>query len=221
MTYFKLSTLAVTAVLFTVTACTDISKVTGDPKTRTNEGVGIGAATGALFGLLAGTSPKTKRNAAIAGAVIGGVAGGAIGAQLDTQAAELEAELGDGRIQIINTGSELIVRMPQDILFAVDSTVLQNTLRSDLGILARNILRYPGSTIEVLGHTDSTGTAAYNRDLSSRRANAVAAVLISNGVSGASIRTVGMGEDSPIASNLNASGRTQNRRVEIVIRPAG
>ncbi len=220
MTKSKLSILAVTAILFTVTACTDVNKITGNSKTRTNEGIGVGAATGALFGFLAGKTPKTKRNAALAGAVIGGAAGGAIGAQLDKQAAELQAELGDGRIQIINTGSELIVRMPQDILFAVDSTVLQNTLRGDLGVLARNILRYPGSTVEVYGHTDNTGTAAYNQDLSSRRANAVSAVLTSNGVPGHSVRSIGRGEESPIASNLTSAGRAQNRRVEIIIRPA-
>jgi len=219
MTFLKNSTLAITVSIFAVTACTDIDTFTGDPKTRTNEGLGVGAITGALFGALTGDNPKERRKRAIVGGILGAAAGGLIGSQLDKQAAELQAAIGDDRIQIINTGSELIVIMPQDILFAIDSTVVRNTLRADLGALADNLQRYPGSTVDVFGHTDNTGTAAYNLDLSSRRASAVAAILIANGVTSARLRTIGMGEDDPITSNLTAAGRAENRRVEIVIRP--
>ena len=71
----------------------------------------------------------------------------------------------------------------------------------------------------MIGHTDNTGAAAYNQNLSARRANAVGNVLINNGVSAGRIVTIGRGEDQPIASNQNAQGRALNRRVEIVIRP--
>ncbi|MGR3291257.1 MAG: OmpA family protein [Paracoccaceae bacterium] len=219
MTFIKLPALAMMAGVLAVTACTDINIPTGAANTRTNEGIGVGAATGALIGILRGDTAKERRKGAIVGAILGGAVGGAIGSNLDKQAAELQASLGDDRIQIINTGSELIVRMPQDILFAFDSTVLRNTLRGDLAALADHLQRYPGSSVDVVGHTDNTGSAAYNRDLSARRANAVAAVLIANGVSGARIRSIGMGEDQPLASNLTVSGRAQNRRVEIIIRP--
>ncbi len=218
MKILRTSSLA-TAALLAVTACTDINTNTGDSRTRTNEGIGIGAATGALFGIIAGDSAKERRNAAIAGAIIGGAVGGAVGSNLDKQAADLQSSISNNRVQIINNGDHLIVRMPQDILFPIDSSILQNTLRQDIVALANNLQRFPGSRVDVIGHTDNTGTAAYNRDLSSRRASAVAAVLIANGVAGGRIRTIGRGEDSPIASNLNASGRAQNRRVEIVIRP--
>ena len=219
MTFLKNSALAVSVSLFAVTACTDINTVTGDPGTRTKEGIGAGALSGILFGLVTGDNPKERRTRAIVGGIVGAAVGGAIGAQLDKQAAELQAAIGDDRVQIINTGSELIVIMPQDILFAFDSTVVRNTLRRDLGALADNLQRFPGSTVDVFGHTDNTGTAAYNQDLSARRASAVAAILIANGVSSFRLRTIGMGEDDPITSNLTAAGRTQNRRVEIVIRP--
>jgi outer membrane protein OmpA-like peptidoglycan-associated protein len=122
-------------------------------------------------------------------------------------------------VQIVNTGRELIVTMPQDILFDVDSTFVQPSLRSDLRALATNLQQYPNSSVAVIGHTDNTGTAAYNQDLSSRRANAVANILIDAGVSAGRVRAIGRGEDEPIASNLSAAGRQQNRRVEIVIRP--
>ena len=219
MTFLKNSTLAITVSLFAVSACTDINTFTGDSKTRANEGVGVGALGGALLGMLTGDNPKERRRRAIVGGVLGAAAGGVIGAQLDKQAAELQAAIGNDRVQIINTGTELIVIMPQDILFAIDSTVVRTALRRDLGALADNLQRFPGSTVDVVGHTDNTGTAAYNLDLSARRASAVAAVLIASGVSSARLRTIGMGEDAPIASNLTAAGRSENRRVEIVIRP--
>lgn len=219
MTIFKRTTLAAVAGLLAVTACTDINTNTGDPNTRTNEGIGIGAATGALLGILRGDNARERRQGAIAGAILGGTVGGIAGSSLDKQAADLQASISDDRIQIINNGDHLLVLMPQDILFAVDSTVLNNSLKGDLVALAGNLRQYPGSTVDVIGHTDGTGPASHNLDLSTRRANAVAAVLIGAGVSGARIRTIGRGESQPVASNLTAAGRAQNRRVEVIIRP--
>jgi outer membrane protein OmpA-like peptidoglycan-associated protein len=141
-----------------------------------------------------------------------------IGAVLDRQAAELRRDLGP-ETTIRNTGQELILTMPQDILFAVDSATLRPDLRADLQVIAANLRRNPDSMIRVVGHTDSTGALAYNQRLSERRAESVAAVLIENGVSGRRIITQGMGPNDPVASNATASGRAQNRRVEIVIRP--
>ena len=73
--------------------------------------------------------------------------------------------------------------------------------------------------MQVVGHTDNTGSAAHNQALSERRANAVADVLMNGGVAFSRIQTYGRGEDQPLASNLTAEGRAQNRRVEIVILP--
>ena len=221
MTYLKSTALAGLAGFFVLTACTDINTATNDPNQRTKEGVAVGAVTGALAGILSGDNSRERNRNAIFGAVIGGGVGAAIGSNLDKQAAELQNAIGDQRIQIINTGNELIVRMPQDILFAVDSTTIGNALRSDLRALADNLQRYPGSTVIVNGHTDSTGSASHNLTLSQGRADAVAAVLIANGVSSGRIRPIGRGEDEPIATNQTAGGRAQNRRVDIVIRPNG
>jgi outer membrane protein OmpA-like peptidoglycan-associated protein len=104
-------------------------------------------------------------------------------------------------------------------LFATDSAAVRPDLRSDLNAVAASLLRYPNSTIQVVGHTDNTGTAAYNQDLSQRRAVSVASILRESGVPGGRIAAVGRGEDQPIASNLTPEGRAQNRRVEIIIRP--
>ncbi len=179
-----------------------------------------GAITGALIGgAIGGTRDRGSRlgNAAI-GAGLGAVIGGTIGAQLDRQAAELRGSVGSN-VQVINTGSELRVVMPQDILFATDSAALRPDLRNDLVAVARSLLNYPNTVVEVIGHTDNTGTAAYNYDLSQRRAGAVAAELRANGVPGARIRAFGRGFDQPVASNATPEGRAQNRRVEIIIRP--
>ncbi|WP_102109501.1 OmpA family protein, partial [Oceaniglobus roseus] len=158
------------------------------------------------------------RNAAV-GAAIGAAGGAVVGNILDKQAQELRGDFSNGAIDVVNTGNELIVRMPQDILFATDSAAVSPGLQGDLRVLASNLNRYPNSIVEVQGHTDSDGAAAYNLDLSQRRAQSVSSILIANGVSSGRVRAVGYGEDRPVASNLTAAGKAQNRRVDIVIRP--
>jgi len=125
----------------------------------------------------------------------------------------------DEDVRIVNTGDRLILTMPQDILFDVDSATVRSVLRDDLFKVADSLRRYPDTTVQVVGHTDSDGAASYNQRLSERRANAVADVLLDGGVRGGRIRAFGEGEDQPVASNLTPEGKRQNRRVEIVILP--
>ncbi len=191
----------------------------GGERQRTAQGAAAGAALGAVLGGTRKSGNDRIRNAA-GGAVIGGLVGAAVGSVLDKQAAELRGSL-DSDIGVINTGNELVVRMPQDILFATDSATVQAGLRADLFSLADNLQRYPNSTVTVVGHTDNTGSAAYNQDLSERRASAVASVLIGAGVSAGRIRTIGAGENQPISTNGTAEGRALNRRVDITITPTG
>ena len=188
----------------------------GDPNQRTKNGAIVGAAVGGLLG--ANSTDDNKLERGIIGAAIGGAVGGAIGNELDKQAGELRRDL-DSDIAVVNTGSELRVTMPQDLLFATDSASLRGDLVSDIRVLAANLGDYPNSTVFVVGHTDSTGDPGYNQNLSERRAAAVASVLRSEGVSSARLRTQGAGEAQPVASNNTAAGRAQNRRVEIIIRP--
>lgn len=189
--------------------------------TEDNRRQNTGAAAGAILGGALGASSKggDKLLKTVVGAGIGAAIGGAIGSSLDAQAAELRNSIGNDRVSITNTGSELIVNLPQDILFATDSATLRGDLTQDLQAVARSLLNYPNTTVQVLGHTDNTGSAAYNQNLSQRRAQSVASVLQANGVPGGRIMAIGRGEDQPVASNLSEAGRAQNRRVEIVIRP--
>jgi outer membrane protein OmpA-like peptidoglycan-associated protein len=96
---------------------------------------------------------------------------------------------------------------------------LTGALRNDLSTLASSINSYPDTTVNVIGHADNTGGAAFNQDLSTRRAQSVSSVLVQSGVSSNRVRAIGRGEDAPIASNLTPEGRAQNRRVEITITP--
>ncbi len=184
---------------------------------RTQTGALTGAGVGALIGATTARSGDRVPAAAV-GAAAGALGGGIIGQVLDRQAAELRRDLGPGT-DVRNTGQEIVVTMPQDILFAVDSAALRPDLRADLQIIAANLRRNPDSIIRVVGHTDSTGSLDYNLRLSERRADAVAAELIQNGVPGSRVVTQGMGPQQPVASNATAAGRAQNRRVEIIIRP--
>ncbi|WP_420568741.1 OmpA family protein [Thalassovita sp.] len=202
-----------TALLLT-TACTTPAHLSGtDPNKNAKEGAVLGGILGAFSGALIA---KDKKKGMLLGGVAGAAAGGAIGSSLDKQEAELRDSL-DGRVRIINEGDRLVVTLPQDILFATDSTYVQSVLRDDLQSVAESLNRYPDTTVQVIGHTDNTGSAAYNQDLSRGRAAAVADILIGNGVSAGRVQTIGRGEDDPVASNLSAEGRAQNRRVEIVI----
>lgn len=185
---------------------------------RTQQGAVAGAIAGGVLGAATGSGNRMPE--ALIGAGVGALAGGVIGASLDRQAAELRAQLGNN-IDVRNTGDEIVVTMAQDILFATDSATLRPDLRSDLRAISTNLQRYPESAIIVTGHTDSTGAMSYNQNLSERRADSVAAVLIESGVSPRRVVARGAGQTQPVASNDTAAGRAQNRRVEIVIRPTG
>lgn len=211
-------TVVAAVAVFALTACAQQGVPPGQDQDKTRTGALVGAGLGALLGAATGDNPEERRRRAAAGAVIGAGAGGIIGSQLDKQEADLRRDLGDD-VRITNTGDRLIVTLPQDILFATDSTSLRPDLQSDLRTLARSLQQYPDTTVQVIGHTDSDGAASYNQDLSERRARTVASVLVNAGVSTRRIQAFGRGEDQPVASNLTAAGKAQNRRVEVVILP--
>ena len=203
---------AATLCVFALAACDDPSNP--DYK-KTRNGAVIGAAVGAASQIIAGNSADST----LAGAVVGGVVGAVVGNVLDKQEQDLRSDLKGSGATITNTGNELIVTLPEAITFDTDSTYVRPSLRDDLGALAANLQKYPDSTVDIIGHTDSVGDANYNQNLSSRRAQSVATILRSNGVPSNRIRAYGRGEFEPVAGNDTASGRAANRRVEVVIRP--
>lgn len=192
----------------------------GQTTENTQRGAAVGAGIGALLGAATGSSGHERVQNAAIGAILGGGLGAAAGANLDRQAAELRQQL-PGNVGVVNTGSQLVVTVPQDLLFAVDSANVSASQQANLRTVAASLNRYPDTTVNVIGHTDNTGAASYNQSLSERRASAVASVLIGAGVSSSRVVAVGRGENQPVASNLTPEGRQQNRRVEIIITPRG
>ena len=200
-------------------ACTDPNQVDGSPTlSKTQQGALIGAGTGALAGALIREDGKRDQGALV-GAVVGGAVGAGIGYNLDQQEKDLRRDIGNQDVQITNTGDRLIVTMPQDLLFATDSSSVRPDLQRDLRAVSGNLQQYPSSTIQIIGHTDSDGAADYNQRLSEQRASAVGYVLTDAGVPSGRIDSFGRGESQPVASNLSDAGKAKNRRVDIVILP--
>ncbi|MDH3628453.1 MAG: OmpA family protein [Acidobacteriota bacterium] len=113
-----------------------------------------------------------------------------------------------------------VVNLP-DILFDVNEATLKVDAQLVLSKLAGILLIMPEQKVEVEGHTDSTGGAEYNLDLSQRRANSVLSLLRSQGLEADRLQAVGFGMQQPVADNDTAAGRSKNRRVEIVISSSG
>jgi outer membrane protein OmpA-like peptidoglycan-associated protein len=110
----------------------------------------------------------------------------------------------------------LIVNM-SDVLFDTAKYTLRPAAREKLARVSGIVLSHPGLNIEVEGHTDSVGSDEYNQKLSEQRASAVRDYLLSQGLNMNTLTAKGFGETTPVASNDNAAGRQQNRRVELVV----
>lgn len=212
-----LASAAVIALGGCVTNSVGPTNPNGTTPNRTRDGAIVGGLLGGFLGA-SGSSDNRGANAVL-GAAIGAASGAAIGNALDAQARDLRGAMSNDQILIENTGQSLIVTMPEGILFDVDSAAIRASLQSDLRALARNLNQYPNTDVQVLGHTDNTGSAAYNQDLSLRRAQAVLGVLLEVGVAPSRVSAIGRGEGEPVATNLTPEGRAQNRRVEVIIRP--
>lgn len=212
----KLTATAALCALIGLSACNDPARLGLDNTTKTKQGALFGGILGAGIGAL--TSDKKAKGALIGGA-LGALGGGAIGNRLQQQEEELRAQLASDEITIVNTGDRLIVSLPDDITFDTDSSSVRPALRFDLDTVAANLLRYPESTVQIIGHTDSDGEAAYNAKLSQQRASSVSEVLNVGGVALERLQISGRGEEQPLASNLTEEGKAKNRRVEIVVIP--
>ena len=203
-----------------LSACTTTDPYTGEQKvSNTAGGAAIGAGVGAVAGLLIGNNPVQRRNAALIGAGVGALAGGAVGNYMDTQEAELRAQLQGTGISVTRDGDRIILNMPSNVTFATGDDRVSPDFYPTLDSVAIVLRKFDRTLIDVDGHTDSVGNAAFNQDLSERRANSVANHLASRGIDQRRMSAVGYGLERPIASNATEAGRAQNRRVEISISP--
>ena len=183
-------------------------------------GAGGGAVAGAVVGGIIGKDLKGAAIGAAAGAAIGGLAGAGVGNMMDRQEAEMRQALAQSEeVAIRREGDLIALTLKGDVSFDVDSDVVLPGLYTELDRIAQILVKYPQTTIVVEGHTDSTGSDAYNQGLSERRALSVQRLLVERGVIPARITTVGYGETRPVATNDTPAGRQMNRRVEIRVNP--
>ena len=162
---------------------------------------------------------NNRGKGALIGAAAVGAAAAGYGYYADKQEAELRRSMEGTGVQVERQGDNIQLIMPGNITFATDSADIASNFYNPLNNLANSFRQYEQNSIEIIGHTDSTGSHAYNMSLSQRRAQSVANYLFAQGVNSARVSTRGAGPDQPIASNANEAGRSQNRRVEINLRP--
>ena len=204
-----------------LSACTSINPYTGDSQLSnaaggTLVGAGGGAVVGAILGGATGNDPRVG---ALIGAGIGGLTGAAIGSYMDQQEVELRAQLRDTGVSVTRQGNQIILNMPSNITFDTDSSRVKPQFNETLISVGLVLRKFDKTLVDVYGYTDSTGSDAYNQQLSQQRAVSVATVLAGQGVVQGRFYITGRGEEDPIASNANEAGRAQNRRVEIMLSP--
>ncbi len=190
-----------------------VDPYTGERKaSKTAWGTGLGALAGAGIGALVG-----GEKGALVGAGVGAAAGAGTGYYMDNQAKKLRAELLGTGVQVMEENGRVRLIMPGNVTFASDSATINSAFQPVLTSVAKVIKEYSKTMVEVSGYTDNTGSSAYNNTLSLQRATAVSNFLRLSGVSANRLLVNGFGSKNPIASNATASGRAENRRVEIVL----
>ena len=217
----KSSVLVAGLAALSLAACSTVNPYTNQTQLSNQAGGTIvGAGSGAVLGAIVGTATGTDpRVAALLGAGIGGITGAAIGSYMDQQEAELRAQLQGTGVSVTRVGAQIILNMPSNITFGDDSAQVQPTFSETLISVALVLRKFNKTIVDVYGHTDDTGSDTHNKDLSQRRAVAVATILANQGIDQRRFYIEGKGETSPIASNATEPGRAQNRRVEIQIAP--
>jgi outer membrane protein OmpA-like peptidoglycan-associated protein len=130
------------------------------------------------------------------------------------EAAQAKSQLADLQMKQTALGATLVL---QDVVFETGKADLKPGADARLQPLAQYLQANPAVKVRIDGHTDSQGSAAMNQQLSQARADSVRAALSGMGVDGSRIDAVGHGQSQPVASNANAAGRQQNRRVEVTL----
>lgn len=193
-------------------ACTTINPYTGQQ--QTSNAVRYGVIGGVVCGLIgAAESGQRARNAALGCGAIGA----GIGAYMDAQEAELRQQLAGTGVQVQRAGDQLNLIMPGNVTFNTNEFAIRDEFFPVLDSVAQVLYKFTDTRLVVNGHTDSTGSADYNYNLSTRRAESVANYLATRGVDQNRLISQGMGPDQPLASNATEEGKAQNRRVELQI----
>ncbi len=210
-------TLLSLAIALLAACATTTDPWTGEPRaTRTGQGAAVGAGIGAVLGAISG-GDRLKRVAI--GAGVGALTGAAVGSYMDRNEQQLRRQLAGSGVSVTRRGDEVILNMPGNVTFDIDSASLNPEFFEVLDSVALVLVEFDRTVVVVDGHTDSTGSRSYNQRLSEQRADTVGRFLISEGISPARVATYGYGPDYPVASNESSQGRAMNRRVELTLMP--
>lgn len=209
-----------------ITSLTCISLVVGGfagcaNMTQTQKDTAIGAGVGAAAGAVIGGATSGSRGAAT-GAVLGGVVGAGGGylwsTRMRNQKAAMEQVTAGTPVAVTQTPDNRIrLDIPSDLSFDMGSAVIKPSFTPVLDRFATNLSQHPESTVNIVGHTDSSGSETLNNALSVARAEAVRDYLVSRGIARSRIVTAGRGSREPVADNSTQLGRDKNRRVEIYV----
>ncbi len=201
------------AAAFGLSACAGMS----DTQRRTATGAGIGSAVGAIIG---GTQSGGKgvRNGALIGGAAAGLGTYIWSSRMEAQKRAMEESTQGTGVQVTQTDENLLrLDIPSDISFAVNRADIRSDFRPILDKFAQTLVANPAATVQIIGHTDSTGSDAINNPLSVNRAASTREYLTAHGVQASRIMIDGRGASDPIADNNTTAGRAQNRRVEIYV----
>lgn len=202
-----------------VSGCTTINPYSGEEQTSNAvKGGAIGAATGALVGVLS-SSKKDRGKGALIGAASGAALGGGIGYYMDVQEAKLRQKMKGTGVSVTRSGDQIILNMPNNVTFDSNSSQLKPAGANTLSGVAMVLKEYEDTRINVVGHTDSSGSRDLNMRLSQQRAESVGTALITMGVDASRLSMNGVGPDQPVASNSTTEGKAQNRRVTLTLSP--
>lgn len=207
---FKTPTVLLAVILLSLgtSSCSGLS--------NTEKGALIGAGSGAVVGGVIGGAAGSTTKGAIIGAVVGGAAGAIIGSRMNDKAEELAAKLDNATVERVGEG--ILITFDSGILFDLNSSSLKFEARQNLTDLANALVDEAGDyELLVAGHTDASGSEAYNQTLSERRAGAAASYIAEQGFPISQVETIGRGEMEPVGTNETEVGQEANRRVEVAI----
>lgn len=200
------------ALVSTLSSCASLNT---NQRQGTAIGAGVGAGLGAALGQAIGRDRQATLWGAGIGAALGGLTGNQIGQYMDYQEQELRNAMAASEASSIRRSQDvLIATFKGETYFDYNSTMLKPGGYQEIARVASVLNKYPGTSLQVAGHTDNRGSEQFNQQLSWQRAEAVKNALIQQGVNPSRIRTIGFGESKPISSS-----HAHNRRVEITIIP--
>jgi outer membrane protein OmpA-like peptidoglycan-associated protein len=188
----------------------------GCASTNTEKGAAIGAIAGAVLGK-ATANHKDKRIAW--GAAIGAIAGAAVGQYMDKQEQEFRDELAGSGIDVVREGDNIRLVMPSNVTFATSQSYISPGFHATLNDIAKVLTKFDKTLLSIEGHTDSSGSNAFNETLSTQRAQSVKDYLVNQLIIAERLKITGHGESQPLVPNDTPKNKALNRRVEIQIIP--